>query len=179
MEFRPPYRGTAGPWSGTYHTAMEGSLRVPFIIRWPGNVPAGVTSNETVHVTDIFASILEIAGAEAPSDRPIDGISQVAFFKDPAAVKSQREGFLFYIKDELRAVRWKDWKLYLVWEPKVNQSSGKLESPYLFNVVRDPKEETDILAYNTWVMQPVMRLRAAFEKSLRSDPAPPDPLKGL
>lgn len=32
-EFRPPYRGAAGPWSGTCHTAMEGSLRVPFIIR--------------------------------------------------------------------------------------------------------------------------------------------------
>ncbi|KAL5605110.1 hypothetical protein FOVSG1_005257 [Fusarium oxysporum f. sp. vasinfectum] len=178
-EFRPPYRGTAGPWSGTYHTAMEGSLRVPFIIRWPGKVPVGVTSNETVHVTDIFTTILQVAGAEVPIDRPIDGISQVAFFKDPTAVKSQREGFLFYIKDELRAVKWKDWKLHLVWEPKVNQSSGKLESPYLFNVVRDPKEETDILAYNTWVLQPVMKLRAAFEKSLRSDPAPPDPLKGL
>ncbi|KAM0428020.1 hypothetical protein ACHAQK_011830 [Fusarium lateritium] len=40
-EFRPPDRGTAGPWSGTYHTAMEGSLRVPFIIRWPGKVPVG------------------------------------------------------------------------------------------------------------------------------------------
>jgi arylsulfatase len=178
-EFRPPYRGTAGPWSGTYHTAMEGSLRVPFIIRWPGKVPVGVTSNEIVHVTDIFTTILEIAGAEVPSDRPIDGVSQVEFFKDPTSVKSQREGFLFYIKDELRAVKWKDWKLHLVWEPKVNQSSGKLESPYLFNTVRDPKEETDILAYNTWVMQPVMRLRATFEKSLRSDPAPPDPLKGL
>ncbi|KAM0309259.1 hypothetical protein ACHAPQ_012592, partial [Fusarium lateritium] len=156
---------------------MEGSLRVPFIIRWPGKVPVGVTSNETVHVTDIFTTILDIAGAMVPSDRPIDGISQVAFFKDPTSVKSQREGFLFYIKDELRAVKWKDWKLHLVWEPKVNQSSGKLESPYLFNVVRDPKEETDILAYNTWVLQPVTKLRAAFEKSLRNDPAPPDPLK--
>ncbi|KAF5545126.1 arylsulfatase A [Fusarium mexicanum] len=93
---------------------MEGSLRVPFIIRWPGKVPAGVTSNEMVHATDIFTSILEIASAEVPSDRPIDGISQVAFFKDPTAVKSQREGFLFYIKDELRAVKWKDWKLHLV-----------------------------------------------------------------
>ena len=63
-EFRPPYKGTAGPWSGTYHTAMEGSLRVPFVIRWPGKVPTGVTSNETVHVTDIFTTILEIASAE-------------------------------------------------------------------------------------------------------------------
>lgn len=79
----------------------------------------------------------------------------------------------------MRAIKWKDWKLHLVWEPKVNQSSGKLESPYLFNTVRDPKEETDVLAYNTWVLQPVMKLRTEFQKSLKNDPAPPDPQKEL
>ena len=40
-EFRRPWRGTAGPWSGTYHTAMEGALRVPFMMRWPGRIAAG------------------------------------------------------------------------------------------------------------------------------------------
>lgn len=178
-EFRPPYRGTAGPWTGTYHTAMEGSLRVPFIIRWPGKVPENVVSNEMVHVTDLFTTILAMAGVEKPGDRPIDGIDQTKFFQNPGSEKSQREGFLFYIKDELRAVKWRHWKLHLVWEPKVNQSSGKLESPYLFNVIRDPKEESDILAYNTWVLQPILKMRTEFQKSLKNDPAPPDPLKDL
>jgi arylsulfatase A-like enzyme len=152
---------------------------VPFIIRWPGQVPERVTSNEMVHVTDIFTTILGLASAEMPNDRPIDGIDQVQFFRDPTTVKSQREGFLFYIKDELRAVKWRNWKLHLVWEPKVNQSSGRLESPYLFNTTQDPKEESDILAYNTWVLQPMMRLKADFLKSLKNDPAPPDPLKDM
>ena len=49
-EFRAPYRGTAGPWRGTYHTAMEGSLRVPCLVRWPGRVTPGRVSNEIVHV---------------------------------------------------------------------------------------------------------------------------------
>lgn len=178
-EFREPYRGTAGPWSGTYHTAMEGSLRVPFIIRWPGLVPEGVTSNEIVHVTDIFTTILSMTGSLLPSDRPIDGIDQTEFFKNPKEKKSERTGFLFYIKQELRAIKWKDWKLHLIWEPKVNQSSGRLESPYLFNTVRDPKEESDILAFNTWVMQPMTKLRTEFLKSLKYDPAPPDPVKEI
>ncbi|CAG8925995.1 unnamed protein product [Penicillium salamii] len=176
-EFRPPYRGTAGPWSGTYHTAMEGSLRVPFIIRWPGQVPEASTSNDIVHVTDIFSTIASMTGSPVPSDRPIDGIDQTEFFKDPNAIKSNRTGFLFYIKEELRAIKWKDWKLHYVWEPKVNQSSGRLESPYLFNTVRDPKEESDILAFNTWVLQPMMKLKSEFDRSLKYDPAPPDPLK--
>src|SRR5208282_163335 len=49
-----PWRGWAGPWTGTYVTAMEGSLRVPFIIRWPGKVPADRVSNEMVHEVDLL-----------------------------------------------------------------------------------------------------------------------------
>jgi arylsulfatase len=71
-EFREPYRGTAGPWRGTYSTAMEGSLRVPFIIRWPGRVKENIVFNEIVHVTDIFTTLLTAAGANPPSDRPIE-----------------------------------------------------------------------------------------------------------
>lgn len=94
-EFRPPYRGTPGPWSGTYHTAMEGSLRVPFIIRWPGKVPEGATSNGIVHVTDIFSTILAMTGSPPPAERAIDGIDQTEFLKNPCNKKSERTGFLF------------------------------------------------------------------------------------
>jgi arylsulfatase A-like enzyme len=175
-EYRIPFQGTAGPWTGTYHTSMEGSLRVPFIIRWPGKVPQDVKSNEMVHVTDIFSTVLGIAGASLPTDRPIDGIDQIDFFLDPSQ-KSKREGFLFYIKDELRAVKWRDWKLHYIWEPKINKSKGRLEVPFLFNTTRDPKEEYDILTFNTWVLQPIMKMRGIFEKSLKYSPAPADPYR--
>jgi len=46
-EFRRPWRGTAGMWTGTYHTSMEGSLRVPCMIKWPGKIPSRA-SNEMV-----------------------------------------------------------------------------------------------------------------------------------
>src|SRR5687767_7083172 len=82
-EFRRPWRGTAGPWRGTYHTAMEGSLRVPFMMRWPGRIPAGTVSNEIVHVTDLFTTLARSAGASVPQDRPIDGIDQLDFFLNP------------------------------------------------------------------------------------------------
>src|SRR5262249_40797028 len=44
-----PWRGWGGPWSGSYFTAMEASLRVPFIARWPGKIAAGRVSNEVLH----------------------------------------------------------------------------------------------------------------------------------
>ncbi len=171
-EFRAPYRGTAGPWRGTYHTAMEGSLRVPFIARWPGRIAPGRVSNEIVHVTDLFTTLAAVAGAPLPQDRPIDGVDQRAFLFGEQP-KSAREGFLFYIKQELRAAKWRDWKLHFYWEPEVNQGQGKLESPYLFNITRDPKEETDVLVFNTWVMGPVLRMIRDFNASAAAHPHTP------
>jgi arylsulfatase len=112
-EFRRPWRGTAGPWRGTYHTAMEGALRAPFMIRWPGEIPAGRVSNEIVHVTDLYTTLARIAGAQVPADRPLDGVDQLDFFRGNRT-KSNREGFVYYIKDELRAAKWRDWKMHLV-----------------------------------------------------------------
>lgn len=171
-EFRVPYRGTAGPWRGTYHTAMEGSLRVPFIARWPGRIQPGRVSNEIVHVTDVFSTLAAAAGAPVPGDRPIDGIDQMPFLLGQQE-RSAREGFLFYIKTQLRAVKWRDWKLHLYWEPEVNDSKGKLESPYLFNTTRDPKEETDVLVSNTWVLGPMERMIQQFDASCVKYPNTP------
>lgn len=171
-EFRTPYRGTAGPWRGTYHTAMEGSLRVPCMVRWPGRVAAGQVSNEIVHVTDLFSTLASLGGASVPTDRPIDGVDQTRFFLGEQA-KSLREGFPFYIKGELRAVKWRDWKLHFYWEPEVNEGKGKLESPYLFNLTRDPKEETDVCISNTWVLGPMLKLVREFQLSCQRYPNTP------
>ena len=53
-EMIPGHHGWAGPWRGSYFTGLEGSLRVPFIMRWPAKFPAGIVSNEIVHEMDLF-----------------------------------------------------------------------------------------------------------------------------
>jgi len=78
-EYRRPWRGSAGIWTGTYHTAMEGSLRVPFIARWPGKITPGFISNEIVHVVDIYSTLAAVAQISVPQDRPIDGLNQLPF----------------------------------------------------------------------------------------------------
>jgi len=171
-EFRRPWRGTAGPWSGTYHTSMEGAMRVPFIIRWPGRVPAAAVSNGIVHVTDLFSTLAAVAGATVPDERPIDGIDQLEFLCNPGPA-SKREGFVYYIKQELRAAKWRDWKMHIVWEPEPNAGPNHLETPWIFNVVSDPKEETDVGTENSWVRTPLRRMIHAFQESLKTHPPIP------
>jgi arylsulfatase len=171
-EFRRPWRGTAGPWVGTYHTAMEGGLRVPFMMRWPGHVPPGTVSNEIVHVVDIFTTLARIAGAELPDDRPIDGIDQLDFFTGKQE-KSNREGFVFTIKNEVRAIKWRDWKMHMVWEPEPNAGPNHLEAPYLFNLIQDPKEESDVHTSMSWARGPMRRMLDDFQQSLKQFPPIP------
>jgi arylsulfatase len=171
-EFRRPWRGTAGPWTGTYHTAMEGGLRAPCMIRWPGRIPPGRVSNEIVHVTDLYTTLARVAGAPLPTDRPIDGVNQLDFFRGMRE-KSGREGFVYYIKQELRAVKWRHWKMHLVWEAEPNAGPNRLESPLIFNLIQDPKEETDVHAAASWVRTPMRRLIHEFQESLKQYPPIP------
>lgn len=167
-EFREPWRGTAGPWSGTYHTAMEGGLRAPFIARWPGRIQPGRVSDEIVHVTDMYTTLAGIGGAAVPQDRPVDGIDVSAFLFGEA--KSGREGFCFYLKNELYAAKWRDWKMHFYWQPEVNEMKGKLEAPYLFNLKRDPKEQVNVAAHNTWVWGPIRKMVHNFQLSFADHP---------
>ena len=171
-EFRKPWRGTAGMWRGTYHTSMEGSLRVPFMMRWPGQIAPGRISNEMVHITDLYTTLAKIAGAEVPKDRPIDGVDQLDFFLGKQE-KSNREGLVYYIKQELRAAKWRDWKMHMVWEPEPNTGPIHLETPWLFNLTRDPKEETEVGTECSWVRGPFRRLIDGFQASLKNNPPIP------
>lgn len=171
-EFRRPWRGTAGVWQGTYHTAMEGALRVPFMIRWPGCIKPGGVTNEIIHVTDLYPTLARIAGATVPADRPIDGVDQLDFFCGRQE-KSNREGFVYYIKQELRAAKWRDWKMHIVWEPEPNAGPNHLETPWIFNLTQDPKEETDVGTEASWVRGPLRKMIQQFQDSLKAHPPIP------
>ena len=177
-----PWQGSSGPWSGYYFTHMEGSLRVPFVIRWPGRIPAGRVSNEIVHEVDSYATFAAIAGAKLPQDRPIDGVDQTGFLLGNS-VTSSREGFPVFVADRLEAVKWRNWKIVFYEEQRDWWSpSTKLGSPKGFDLLTDPKEQYPMAALrNTWNAGPAMKIVSEFERSLSKYPpiAPgtPDPYK--
>jgi arylsulfatase A-like enzyme len=55
-----------GPFRGGKHDVWEGGFRVPYLVRWPGHVPAGTVSDETISIVDTLASIATITGAALP-----------------------------------------------------------------------------------------------------------------
>jgi arylsulfatase A-like enzyme len=159
-EARRPWRGTAGPWRGFYNTAMEGGIRTPFMIRWPGRIPAGQVSNEIVHNTDVFTTLAHAVGVPVPEDRAIDGVNQLPFFEGKHATSS-RDSFLYFAPDrQVRAVKWGDWKLHYVWQDEPGQPVER--TMMLFNLRSDPKEETDIKDANPWVPTAIGKLVSDF-----------------
>jgi arylsulfatase len=71
------WRGSPGYWEGSYFAGGEGDLRTPCMIRWPGQVAPGRSSNEIMHVTDWFTTLLHAAGVSPPTDHVIDGLDQL------------------------------------------------------------------------------------------------------
>ena len=150
----------------------EGGTRDPFIVRWPGRVTSDAVSDDIVHVTDLYTTLVAAAGGVLPDDRPVDGVNQLAWWTG-AQPHSAREGFLFYIKSELRAAKWRDWKMHFVWEVEPNAGANHLETPYLFNLVQDPKEETDVNAEQGWARGPIRKMIHAFQATLKTHPPIP------
>ncbi len=169
-EFRRPWRGTAGPWRGFYTTAMEGGLRTPFMIRWPGRIPAGRVSDEIVHEVDVYTTLAAAVGADIPKDRAIDGVDQLPFFRG-TEVRSAREGFPVFMGNQVRAVKWHEWKLHYAWQDEPTLPAQPVMK--LFNLRSDPKEETDLKDLNPWAESVLGKVVDDFNASLVRHPLIP------
>jgi arylsulfatase A-like enzyme len=168
------HRGTAGFFEGSYFTGMEASLRTPCIARWPGKVAGGRKSNEIVHITDWFTTLLMMAGLPVPDDRVIDGQDQAPFLSGEQE-QSNREGFLYWNGEKLYGVKWQNFKLVLVEQKYFTDPAQPLGFPHIVNLVTDPKEREPFnpLYLHTWTLAHFGRLMKEFAMSLQREPLIP------
>ena len=169
-EFFKPWDGWAGPWRGQYFTALEGGIRVPFMIRWPGNIPPGQVSNEIVHGVDMFATLAHFAKAKVPEDRPFDSMDQSDFFLGKIP-KSAREGFPIWCAERLTAVKWRNWKMHFIRQNDMFDPPVKNPVPTIFNLYTDPREEKP--TPDSWVVGPMLKIVGAYEQSTKQVPLIP------
>ena len=119
-----------GPYRDGMGTFYEGGVRVAAFMRWNKGLESGLY-NGLMHVTDLYPTLLGIAGAKGDQRRPLDGIDQFASIAGGRI--SPRKELLLGI-DELRgAIRVGDWKLIL--------HSSLPQQLELYDVPHDPGEE--------------------------------------
>ena len=119
------------PFTGRKTELLEGGLRIPAIVRWPGQVRPGTTSQQVMISMDWLPTFLEAAGGAPDPAYPPDGISLMAALHGAAPVN--RTLFWRYLNLDQEACRDGDFKYLKI-----------LDNTFLFDVVEDPLERANL-----------------------------------
>jgi arylsulfatase len=107
------HAGSSGRLREGKGTAWDGGVRVPFIARWPGKIPAGRVMKQPAMTIDLLPTIAKLVNAELPKHK-IDGLDIWPLLKGDAKAKNPHDAYFFYYNaNELQAVRSGQWKLIL------------------------------------------------------------------
>ncbi|HEV2294008.1 MAG TPA: sulfatase [Tepidisphaeraceae bacterium] len=163
--------GSARPLREGKGTTFEGGVRVPCLMRWPGQIPAGTVSGAPAGTIDLLPTLAKLIGVELQRDeRSIDGRDIWPLISGKPDATSPREALFFYWNQELQAVRSGKWKLHLPHGyPRPNPpGSGGQPGPVkpmrielsLYDLEQDPGETLNVAADHPDV---VKRLEALAE----------------
>ncbi len=129
--------GSTGGLSGRKRDDLEGGIRVPGIVRWPGHIEPGTVSSIPVIGSDVFTTVLEAAGVPIPTDRTIDGASMMPAFSGQPVIRTVPLFWRTHVSDPACrvAVRVGDWKLV---------ANDAMDQFQLFNIEQDPTEANNL-----------------------------------
>ncbi len=135
------YHDSNRPFRGGKRTLWEGGIRVPGVVRWPGKVPAGKLSDESVHMTDLLPTFVAAAGAAVEPDWKVDGKNLL-----PVWLGNGRPSE----KAPVRTLFW-EWRTEGSHQLAAMRGNLKLvitggNRPELFDVEADPAERRSIIA---------------------------------
>ena len=160
--------GSAGPLSGHKAQFLEGGIREPFILRWPGQLKAGVYQ-QAVSTMDLYATFLAAAGAPVPAGTKLDGVNLLPHLTGEKS--GAPHDILFWKNGESGAVRQGDWKLVVgQWQPKRQ----------LFNLADDIGEKKDLAAEKPELTEKLHKAWLDWSATLppRANPLPAKAGKG-
>ncbi len=150
--------GSNAPLRGTKGTTFDGGQRLPCIMRWPGQVPAGRVCPELAASIDLLPTLARLAGTEAPQDRIVDGCDlRPLLFGEPGA-KSPRNSFFYFFRSQLDAVRTDRWKLF------VRRQDAEVKE--LYDLRADVGETTNLYDQHPEVVAELMALIESCRQDL-------------
>ena len=132
------HAGSAGPLREGKGTAFEGGVRVPFIVRWPGVVPAAGEVNTPAMTIDVFPTLAHVIGADLP-DQTIDGKSIWGLMSGETTTSPQEAYYFYYRRNELHAIRSGKWKLHFphTYRSMIDREPGKDGIPGTYDYSRE------------------------------------------
>lgn len=147
------------PLVGKKMDLLEGGIRVPYIVRWPGKVKRGGVTAQQAVTMDWVATFLDIAGVSPDKNYPLDGKSLLSILNSPSKI-FKRELFWKMLYRNQKAMRSGDWK-YLSVEG----------DEFLFNLAKDERERAN---YGKREPGRLAEMRAKYQAWEESLPKHPD-----
>jgi len=153
-KFSWPDGGTS-PFRGEKGLGWEGGFRVPFMIRWPGQIPAGQVLNGIFSLEDVMPTVMAAAGVPDVKEKllkghkagdktfkvHLDGYNQLPYLTGKEK-ESAREEFFYYGEHDLFAVRYRNWKVhFLLKDDWFAGTASKPTVPRPVNLRNDPFEQ--------------------------------------
>jgi arylsulfatase A-like enzyme len=164
----------ARPWRGVKRDQWEGGHRVPFIVRWPGKIASGSTSDQTVCLTDIMATCAAITGTALPDSAAQDSFNILPLLLNKESGGTVRPYTLHQTISLALAIRKGPWK-YLDHRGSGGNNYNNPElKPFaladnapdapgqLYNLESDPRETVNLYFKHPEIVQ---ELKALLEKS--------------
>jgi arylsulfatase A-like enzyme len=150
-----------GHLKGGKHDVWEGGFREPFLVRWPGKVPAGSVSEQVICVTDVLATLAAILEVPLPTGNAEDSFNMLQAFTESAPGAPIRDHVVLQAADATYALRAGNWKfIERLGAPSFeyrNQNAaakaakkkkGAPQKDELFDLAKDPSEASDVVAKN-------------------------------
>ncbi len=162
---------------GEKMTTWEGGLRSPFLVRWPGKIPAGLIRNGISAHEDVVPTLMAAVGNPNISEELkrgkkigdmtykvyIDGYNNLDYWTGKTD-ESARNHFFYYYESGLTAMRVGPWKMHFATKERYFDDMVSHTMPRLFNLRKDPFEHYDditgfhLIMEKSWVMQPAIGL---------------------
>lgn len=172
------HAGSAGGFREGKGTTFEGGVRVPCIMKWPGQLPAGTVCHEPMMTIDLLPTIASIIGASLP-DHKIDGLNALPIVNGEANAKCPHAAYFFYYRvNDLEAMRSGRWKLHFPHEYRTlaGRGGGKNGQPVpykqmkmgleLFDLEQDPRETTNVASKHPDVVERLQKLADNMREDL-------------
>ncbi len=163
----------SGPYRGHKGDIWEGGHRVPFVVRWPGRVTPGSSTDRLLCLNDILATCAELVGANLPDDAAEDSFS---FLSTVLGHGEQpfRPNVVSHSVDGEFAYREGPWKIvFRMPVPKRQQARGRAAVVELYNLRQDIAEKSDLVAKHPEVVRRLIAKLTTLVDAGRSRPGPP------